>query len=673
MENNNEVDPEANLDEVFDILCKIIPSYDYYAEGVAAYLNKYPKGCKAVSCCDQSVFDLNTGTKIVKDGIMFGCNDKLTFIGFGRGVHTLYETSHLIELVENVTIDKKQILITEDGQIFTYSFKKNIDVISHVSNILDIRASCVKVGNNFFRPNRTKIVMLTIGSRGDVQPFISLGLGLMDRGYDVKIVTHSCFQEFVTYHDIEFYPLSCDPKELMRMCVSNTMMSVNFMKDSFKTFIPLISTLLQEAWLGCMDANILITTPASLAGYHIAEKLQIPFFNAFTMPFTYTTDQKNVMTMMSSKKEKQTWYTSAYNYLADAMADSTLWLTIRNKINKWRVETLSLHAKGYFETNNSVFNSQKVLTLYCYSNAIYEKPADWPNNIYVTGYWRNSLESNFAPSDNLQKFLRKHKNPILISFGSILLPNPEVIYNTFIRVCKRFNQPVIVCKGWTNYDLESEETVFATEEIPYDFILQYVKFMIHHGGAGTTAACLYHKKPMLIVPFFGDQFFWGSRVVELGIGKVLPFKDIDPKDTSTGPLFEAIKELSLNDCCQVLINNIGDMVLREDGIQTAINIIETNSTISLIPPSYVPDGEVLKCSNFECGKVFNSLGLGGFGTFGTLGTLGGILGVGRHHCRNCGECFCNDCSRNFIPIPKYRYDEAVRVCDECHQKILNGY
>lgn len=660
MDNNNGENEGDN--GVFNILTKLIPSYDYIAEGTAAYLNKYPTGCKAVSLCDQIIIDAETQTESKKDGIMFGCDDKLTFIGFGRTNHTLFETTHNIETVENVTVDKRKIIITDDGQIYTYAFKKNIDVVNHVSDIMNMRASCVKVDNKFFRPNRTKVVMLTIGSRGDVQPFVSLALGLIDRGYDVKIVTHSCFEEFITDHDIEFYGLSCDPKELMRMCVSNAMLSVNFMKDSIQTFLPLIPTLLQEAWNGCRDANILIATPTALAGYHIAEKLQIPFFNAFTMPFTYTTEQRNVMTMMTSKKEKPTWYASAYNYLSDAMTDKTLWLSIRSKINRWRVNTLGLNIKGYFETNNTVFHSQKVYTLYCYSSVIYEKPADWGENIYVTGYWRNIVEKEFTPSEQLKKFLRKYKNPVLIGFGSISLPNPETFYRTFINVCKRHGQPVIVCTGWTDYEVKQEDSVFVTKELPYDFILPYVKFMIHHGGAGTTASCIYHKKPMLIVPFFGDQFFWGGRIAELEIGKVLHFRDIDVTDTSSGPLFDAIRDLSKHDNYQQYINGIGDILSKENGIQTAITVIEEKMATALIPPSHVPDSETLKCSNMECEAVFS-----------VLGKMGRFLGEARHHCRNCGKCFCNNCSKNFVPIPKYRYNTPERVCNECHQRVQMGY
>lgn len=646
--------------EVFETLSELIPSYYFFAEAVSAYLNKYPEGCQNVSYCDQIIFDVDTNNKILKDGIMFACDDKLTFIGFGRDYgHTLYETTHFFETIEHVVIDKKKLVLTDDGQSFTYLFKKDVSVLRHITDVMNVHNSCIRAGNNFFRPNKKKVVMLTIGSRGDVQPFVSLGLELIDRGYDVKIVTHSCFEDFIKKHDIEFYPLSCDPRELMRLCISNSMISVNFVKDSLETFLPLIPSLLQEAWQGCKDANILISTPTSLAGYHIAEKLQIPFYNAFTMPFTYTNEQKNVMTMMSSKKEKQTWYKSVYNYLVEYVGDGTIWLTIRNNVNRWRVNTLGLHEKGYFEADKFIFHDQKIFTLYCYSSAIYQRPSDWEENIHVTGYWRNNVDENFSPSEDLQRFLRKHKNPVFVSFGSISLPNPEIMYKTLIRVCKRFNQPIIICKGWTQYDIQPEEMVFIIDEISYDFLLPYVKFMIHHGGAGTTASCVYHKKPMLIIPFFGDQFFWGSRISELGIGKVLNFKDVDPKDTSEGVLYDAIKDLVTSDHCQNMINKIGDIVIREDGIKNAINIIETSLQTSLVRPAHILDTETLKCNNIECERLFS--------------VLGGILGAGRHHCRHCGNCFCGECSKHYITIPKYRYNKPVRVCNGCYLQLSNNH
>lgn len=650
---------ESNQEEqVFDLLCQLFPSYDYCAEGVAAFVGKYPNSCDVISRCDQIAVDTVTGLETKRDGIMFGCSDKFTFVGFGRENHSLFETTHNIELVDNVVIERKQIVVNDDGQIFTYQFNnRNNTVIKYLNNLFELRNSCVNVKGNFYRPNRMKFVILTIGSRGDVQPFISLGVTLLDRGYDVKIVTHTHFKDFVESHDIEFAPLSCDPKELMRMCVNNKMYSVDFVRDSFKTFLPLIPQLLNEAWEGCKDANVLIFTPPSLAGPHIAERLDIPCFNAFTMPFTYTNEQQNVMMMNSSKQKKTTWYTSAYNYLTNIMSDQTLWISIRKYINKWRTQTLGLYEKGYLETTNTLLQSQKIITLYCYSNVLAPKPADWSEFIHVTGFWRSNVEENETLSEDLQRFLRKYPNPVLISFGSISVPDADKIYLAFARVCLRFGLPVIICKGWSESNLKSQENVFVTEEVPYDLLLPSIKFMIHHGGAGTTASCVYHKKPMLIVPFFGDQFFWGKVVTGLGIGADLPFGDITERDTlnsAEGIIHEAIRNFVSYDTYQKAIDNVGNKVLQENGINNAIKIIESNIKTAYVPPTFVPDGEITQCQNVECEKQFGFI-------------------ERKHHCRNCGGCFCNSCTKMFIPIPKYRDKEAVRVCKSCHPKIAHGH
>jgi sterol 3beta-glucosyltransferase len=181
--------------------------------------------------------------------------------------------------------------------------------------------------------------------------------------------------------------------------------------------------------------------------------------------------------------------------------------------------------------------------------------------------------------------------------------------------------------------------------------------MIHHGGAGTTASCIYNKKPMLIIPFFGDQFFWGSKINELQIGKVISYKNIDIGDTSEGLLNEAIKELSNHDECQKNINDISDIVTNENGIQNAINLIETNIQTSLVAPAYISDTDSTKCENVNCEKIFS--------------VIGGIFGSKRHHCRNCGGCFCGDCTIKSIKIPKYRFFTPVRVCDQCYVILSN--
>lgn len=632
----------------FDIICQVIPDYQKVAENIQAFLERNPDGCMFASNSDQTTVEKISGSEVKSQGIVFACEDSLIFAGVNHGGRL--ETTHSLNTVENVTVDGKKLIIKGKHQVYTYEFKDKMNkVLSFVTSFFEMKNSAIRVKNNFIKPKKIKVVMLTIGSRGDVQPFISLALGMMEKGYDVKIVTHKCFDEFIIVHGIEFHPLSCDPKELMRLCVNNSMFSVNFVKESFRTFLPSVPKLLEESWEGCKDASILISTPTSIAGYHIAERLQIPFFNAFTMPFTGTTKQENVMTMVSTEENQQTWYSGTYNYLSNAVTDTSTWMTMRKKINRWRRETLGLPDKGYMETNNTVFKTQKIITLYCYSPTIFEKPSDWSDHIHVTGYWRSNIEPNFVPSPELNNFLKKHPNPVLVSFGSIPIPKADNFYKTIVRACGSNNLPVIICKGWTSTDLESSEYVLISGEIPYDYILPKVKMFIHHGGAGTTASCLYNKKPMIIIPFFGDQFFWGKRVQDLGIGHAILYTEIDEEN-----LFDKIRDLDKYNDKQRAISGIGRIVENETGVTNAIKLIELNSERSYVPPSYVADSEFLRCSNHECNSKFTYTNR-------------------KHHCRACGSIFCNKCCGNYVQIPKYRYDEPVRVCLECYPIVTKDF
>lgn len=652
----NETIGTDNVEEIndtklkaFDIICQIIPDYEQIAETITVFLERHKNGCLYASKCDQCTVEKTNGLEMRKSGIIFACEDSLIFLS------EMYETSHELNNVENVTIDGKRLIIRGNHEVVAYEFKEKTDkILVHVNGFFEMKGSIVKVNKNYIKPKRIRVVMLTIGSRGDVQPFINLGLGMKDRGYDVKIVTHKCFEDIVRQHDIDFFGLSFDPKKLMSLCVNNTMFSYNFVRESFNTFLPYINDLLNEAWEGCKDANMLIATPTSLAGYHIAEKMDIPFYNAFTMPSS-TSEQQNVLTMNSSDADQPSWYSSAYISLSNFVTDQSMWLSIRKKINRWRRDKLGLPVKGYLESNNTIFNKQKVITLYCFSQVLYEKPSDWSEYVHISGYWRNKIEKTTPVSDQLVKFIKQTTDakrgihPVLVSFGSIPVPNADSLYQIFIKVSSAMGLPIIICKNWSQSDvIKPSSSVYVCDEIPYDAILPYVKFMCHHGGAGTTASCLYNKKPMIIVPFFGDQFLWGKLVQEKGIGHVVPYKEI-----SEQLIMEAFTNLCRYNTCYQAILKVTNALKMEDGVENAINIIESYKDKAFIPPSFVPDSDVDRCSNVQCQKQFGYMG--------------------KHHCRNCGMIFCNTCSKTRLPIYKYRYNDPERICINCVPIVSKDY
>ena len=156
-----------------------------------------------------------------------------------------------------------------------------------------------------FKPQKPlRFTFLTIGSRGDVQPYIALAKGLMADGHSITIATHQEYKEWITsvcyskyfsslgaqkkQHGISFACVGGDPAELMRICVENGMFTVSFLKETLSKFRGWLDDLLKSSWEACQGSDVLVESPSAMGGIHIAEALRIPYFRAFTMPWTRT-------------------------------------------------------------------------------------------------------------------------------------------------------------------------------------------------------------------------------------------------------------------------------------------------------------------------------------------------------------------------------------------------
>lgn len=140
-----------------------------------------------------------------------------------------------------------------------------------------------------FKPQKSlHFTFLTIGSRGDVQPYIALAQGLIRDGHKCRIATHGEFKDWIESHGIEYGYVGGDPAELMRICVENGMFTLSFMKEGLQKFRGWLDDLLKTSWEACQGTDVLVESPSAMGGYHIAEALGIPYFRAFTMTWTRT-------------------------------------------------------------------------------------------------------------------------------------------------------------------------------------------------------------------------------------------------------------------------------------------------------------------------------------------------------------------------------------------------
>ena len=373
---------------------------------------------------------------------------------------------------------------------------------------------------NFKPADSLRITCLTIGSRGDVQPYIALCKGLLAEGHQPRIATHVEFKEWVEGHGIEFAPVAGDPSELMRICIENGTFTWAFLREANSNFRGWLDGLLASAYTACKGSNLLIESPSAMAGIHIAEALNIPYFRAFTMPWTRTRAYPHAFIVPNNKMG------GAYNYITYVMFDNVFWKATAAQINRWRNTTLGLP-----NTNLEKLQPNKVPFLYNFSPAVVAPPLDYSDWIRVTGYWFLNEGLDWMPPDDLREFIEKARSDgkklVYVGFGSIIVSDPAKMTQEVIDAVLKADVRCILSKGWSDrldkaqasvseHDLPPE--IFQIKSAPHDWLFRQIDAAAHHGGSGTTGASLRAGIPTIIRPFFGDQFFFGGRVEDLGVG-----------------------------------------------------------------------------------------------------------------------------------------------------------
>lgn len=372
-----------------------------------------------------------------------------------------------------------------------------------------------------FKPaDSLTIVCLTIGSRGDVQPYISLCKALLKEGHKPRIATHAEFEPWVRQHGIDFAPVDGNPAELMQICVEHGMFTYGFMKEANSKFRGWLDDVCSSAWRACQGADVLIESPSAMAGIHIAEALEIPYFRAFTMPWTRTRAYPHAFSVLEKKMG------GGYNSITYITFDAIFWTAISGQINRWRRRELGLQntSQAKMQANSRPF-------LYNFSPHVVPPPLDWPDWIRVTGYWFLDEADTYEPPPDLKAFIEKarkdNKKLVYIGFGSIVIDNPAALTKTVVDSVLKADVRCVLSKGWSDR-LETKDAskpeiplppeVFQIQAAPHDWLFKQMDAAVHHGGSGTTGASLRAGIPTIIKPFFGDQYFFAQRVEDLGVG-----------------------------------------------------------------------------------------------------------------------------------------------------------
>ncbi|WVO17804.1 hypothetical protein L204_105502 [Cryptococcus depauperatus] len=432
-----------------------------------------------------------------------------------------------------------------------------------------------------FKPDPMRITCLTIGSRGDVQPYIALCKGLQAEGHTCKIATHGEYKEWVEGHGIGFESVGGDPAELMQMCVDNGMFTVSFLKEGLQKFRGWLDDLLNSSWQACQGSDLLIESPSAMSGLHIAEALQIPYYRAFTMPWTRTRAYPHAFAVPEHQRG------GSYNYMTYTMFDQIFWRAISGQVNRWRRHVLKLES-----TNFDKMEQHKVPFLYNFSPTIVPPPLDWTEWIHITGYWfldkadEKQDEKKWAPPEGLVTFIDKAheqgRKAVYIGFGSIVVSDPEEMTRCVVKAVVESGVCAILSKGWSDRGTKAKgepsgnpdgadgvkypPEIYAIDSIDHGWLFPKIDAACHHGGAGTTGASLRAGIPTIIKPFFGDQAFWAERVESLNVGSAI-------RKLTSQQLVTALIKATTDDKQIAKARVIGEMIRRENGVARAVEAI----------------------------------------------------------------------------------------------------
>ncbi|HQX02333.1 MAG TPA: glycosyltransferase [Anaerolineales bacterium] len=409
-----------------------------------------------------------------------------------------------------------------------------------------------------------RIVIIAPGTRGDVQPYIALGKGLQSAGHTIRLVSHSNFESLVASYGLEFWSFGNDVKD----AVENSDMQALTEKGNFLLLLAKMAKEAQREALRFAEGGLRAAQGMEIVlsglgglfiGIAIAEKLDIPLVQAYVVPFSPTREMSSVLTPKLPP---------VLNQISHQLTRQLMWQGFRSADTIARKKVLSIPAAPLLGPYDSK-STHNMPILYGFSPLVIPAPSDWNDQTHITGFWFVDEADDWQPPAALLDFLQAGPAPIYIGFGSMSSRAPEQTADLIIQALKLTNQRAILLSGWGGLQKANiPDSIFMIDSIPHSWLFPRVSAVVHHGGASTTAAGLKAGVPSVIIPFFGDQPFWGQRIADLGVGS----KPIPRKQLTAERLANAIREVVTNEDMRQRAAKLGKQIQTENGIESAVEI-----------------------------------------------------------------------------------------------------
>lgn len=409
--------------------------------------------------------------------------------------------------------------------------------------------------------------LLAYGSRGDVQPYVALGVGLRRAGHEVRLAAPRMYASFAAEYGLEFAPLSGDPAELMSEAVAKAGGRANLLRMPgviLSHAVPLATQMFAGVREACAGTGAIVhSLLLTSVGHEVARELGVPDFSALIF-LTFAPTRAFPCQICPELP-----LGGAYNRLTHAAFTTLFWQGSRMSyawIRRGHPELPPLSGWPFGDTRG-----RRVPILFGVSPHLIPRPADWGEDLHLTGDWRLDAPPAWRPPEELAAFLESGPPPVFVGFGSVISREAERLAAIALEALARTGQRGVLLTGWgglAQADLPPE--VFGLESAPFDWLFPRMAAAVHHGGVGTTAASLRAGLPTVVIPFTADQPFWGRQVHRLGAGP----RPIPGGQLTAGKLAGAIRTALDDGTLRARAAELGARLRAEDGVGTAVGILE---------------------------------------------------------------------------------------------------
>lgn len=381
-----------------------------------------------------------------------------------------------------------------------------------------------------------KVCFFTLGTRGDVQPYVALGRELIREGHEAVICVGESFRRLVESNGIGFVPTTSDlmaiaaspeGKAILEHPIRNLRRALSYAKEVIN---PAYRKTLEEFYAAASDADVIVYHPKALGAVDIALKHGIPCVSMPPVPVTYPVSE--FANLAVTTKDLGKWLNQA-TYRVNEMAESSQ----IHLINDFRAKVLQLPKRkaGLYTYTDG---RKAIPTVYPLSKALFPEVSSWDGHVFLPGFFFLDSEGETLPEE-VEQFLAAGEPPVAVTFSSMPLAQPVRLLEKLRAALETTGNRAVILTGNSGIECENDDRICAVQTAPHSALFPRVKGVIHHGGVGTMAAALRAGKPQMIIPFSVDQPFWAKRLYRLGYS-VKPMRE---KEVTAAELAKAFTEM----------------------------------------------------------------------------------------------------------------------------------